>query len=389
MDQNNYNKLVLGLCVLIVVLFKLSTTLFESKPMTLGYRGSDLKRNRNHFETDFKQKSKVFKQKWNIPQMKLRKNIIEEAQRKNRMISLEENENLNKKALLKKDSKKKESNKKKKVAKKNKKGKVKNKKSDFVVKTPDSKESAFANEEKDLFDNLKSEREDVPIAGLVPDLKKSEDKFNNFDYWKTKLLDFPNKSALRELIEVYSVNLVSESLFYDLISALLEDPRDEMKSIGLLGLSATQSLKSFLILADFSSSEKQSKKSLNQAKKYLESYTTKTHLSILNSVIISSQNDFTISFTAYLLEKLIKSSLGNFLEEGFELEGENEVFLEKDIKKFKNLLVDLKLVAETYVNSQVKNQLERTIDLIEGALDKTKLALGDSSDTEDPLVSIQ
>lgn len=79
--------------------------------------------------------------------------------------------------------------------------------------------------------------------------KEKEENLNTVEYWEAPIFEHMDPNAVLKLIDSYQVQKVSSGVFYELVTEMTQDSRDNVREFGLLSLQATPSAKSFSYLA--------------------------------------------------------------------------------------------------------------------------------------------
>ncbi|MGE3760571.1 MAG: hypothetical protein AB7H97_22595, partial [Pseudobdellovibrionaceae bacterium] len=134
--------------------------------------------------------------------------------------------------------------KKKKVAKKPKK-----KEEEVAAKPEKTEEEPTKTDDKNINAAIAEVVATGSVAPPVPN-NKPDDAFTSAEEWIKKLLNRPDLAETKRFIDHYNKNLVTAEVFYKVVGMMIEDPRPEMKKLGVLAAGASQSVMSFQLLAE-------------------------------------------------------------------------------------------------------------------------------------------
>jgi hypothetical protein len=91
---------------------------------------------------------------------------------------------------------------------------------------------------------------DAAKTGQLPNLPRTNSGgFGTLEDWERRLLSRPDLAETNTFIREYQEHLVTSDTFYAITEKMLQDPRPEMKQLGILCASSTPSVQSFELLA--------------------------------------------------------------------------------------------------------------------------------------------
>jgi hypothetical protein len=160
-----------------------------------------------------------------------------------------------------------------------------------VVKTPNKNQSNRS---------YRPSNTTTSVYTVGPDETPKKNDNLRFDEWKSKLLDAPTAELISELVRQFSSDEISASMYYELISLMMVSDRLVVREFGLMALTATPSVQSFLLLA--AAYEVESNSSLRtEMTTLLNSYSNKSKFYVLAAALRSADKS-AIRQSAQLVE---------------------------------------------------------------------------------------
>lgn len=173
----------------------------------------------------------------------------------------------------KKDEKKKKDDKKKKKKKKTIKGKG----------TPETDDS----EEAD--DSAESPDSSSPTAAGGPAPRGGEENKEpeTVEEWVAFLMSTPDFEKTAKFVKLYQGGAIIPDIYYEVVTAMLGDEREKMREYGIMALGSTPSVRSFTMLADYTTVEQGLTRPKQQANAYIRMYTRLEYLQHLVGAVKS------------------------------------------------------------------------------------------------------
>ena len=190
----------------------------------------------------------------------------------------------------------------KKTAKADPKKKTKKKKKSKKINPMEEETIDSADEETETTDSGGSGDVSIPRQ-LGPIVGATNQFVNNpqtFEEWRDFILNDPTLDKMRKMIDAYASHKISAEIFYGVLEVLIEDSRDSVRDLAVVGYGTTPSAESFDGLAR--ARDHESGKVQEHIDQYLETYTSLTHLSILSQALNSDEVS-TIVFAAQFVQK--------------------------------------------------------------------------------------
>ncbi|MCB0413632.1 MAG: hypothetical protein KDD50_04825 [Bdellovibrionales bacterium] len=409
--NNQIRNILIAAIVVMFSLFKLSTLLFNTASDASNRPDISQRFSQDRDQIEISTAQQAYEKinesnrsrKWNTYNTKSDQNLFKVAQENLRKkLSDKMKPSDNKKQIEAKNKKEKDKKKKLKTGKT--KDKKKDEKDKKKEKTPvfvsnddliDAEEASRKEDDQEIV-NLQNNQNINTTAANPVDQQQDDQTSPNYSDWADKLLRYPNKKALRELIQFKNANKISEELYYELITAMLEDSRDEMKFVGLLGLASEQNVKNFSLLSDFVKGVGVTSEIGVKAKSILSAYNEKSYLSILGSTIVGSSNEFAVFTAAQYIESIVKKDKQSLThpeltspsqeEQTSQVSsGEIKTLSVGDSQMYSRLLKDITTVSVIYSKSEIVSQLESAASAIKDILSLSSLSadqLADGSSSE-------
>ncbi len=108
---------------------------------------------------------------------------------------------------------------------------------------------------------------------------------NTVDDWIRLLLNQPDLELTRKFIKDYQSGKVTPAIYNQVTALMLEDPREEMKKLGVMCANVTPSMTSFVALIGLQKSERPGSRLYQMSDSAINQYTTLANLSILQKVM--------------------------------------------------------------------------------------------------------
>lgn len=144
-----------------------------------------------------------------------------------------------------------------------------------------------------------------PAATTAVDSKES--KFMSFEEWASILLQHPNRTEMQKFVEAFRSQKVTTDIYFQIMNAMMNDPRIEMQELGIDLASYNPSANSFKALAYFLK-DQSFNGAANAAQKRLDQYASIQHLSLLEK-IMKQGDDYLIVTATKRLELAIQKYL--------------------------------------------------------------------------------
>ena len=214
------------------------------------------------------------------------------------------------------EGKKKKTKKDKKTAKKKKDDKKKKK---VEKKDQEPKEVKVVEEDnietetdENLGNNNNNNEETAP--GFAGPVANTTEENNNgvpqtYEEWFKILLSYPSHKKTVEFTSHYQSRRVSAAVFYEILTAMAEDNREEVNILGVRAAGSTPSYQSFDYLTTVIAETTIPRKARNLAKTQLEIYANFQYLNILKSLVINSEYEETQKAAAKLIAKSARDNL--------------------------------------------------------------------------------
>ncbi len=139
--------------------------------------------------------------------------------------------------------------------------------------------------------------------------QKGDEAFISAEEWIRKLLNRPNKNETLRFIEHYKKHLVTDEVYYRVVTMMIEDSRPEMKKLGVLAAGSVTSVLSFQLLAQVTRDEKADASVRQSAEEFLAKYTALSNVHILGRILRAP----TSSHTALLALRKLQESMEQHL----------------------------------------------------------------------------
>ena len=206
--------------------------------------------------------------------------------------------------------KKKARDKKKKLAEKDKKKKDKKKK----TATPDLlADNAITPEDTEEQNNNDDGNPEEPhFFGGIPgptQANQAEEVPTSTDEWIKILLDYPNYKKLQEFIAHYLNQRISALVFYEVITAMMEDSREEVNIYAIRAAGSTPSYQSFYFLTTAIAEPSLSSMVTSLARTQLETYRNLQYLNTLKSVVITQGYPMAQTLAVRMIAKSAQTNL--------------------------------------------------------------------------------
>ncbi len=128
------------------------------------------------------------------------------------------------------------------------------------------------------------------------------------DEWLKILLVEPNYKLLMQFVDYYQSRLIPATTFYEVLTAMTEDSREEMNALAVTAAGSTPSYNSFLFLTSIIA-EGQSNKVKGSAKEQLSVYKNLQYLNVLRSIVVDSEQASASLLAANLIALSAKQNL--------------------------------------------------------------------------------
>ena len=184
-------------------------------------------------------------------------------------------------------------------------------------------------------------------------------------------MGFPNKLALRDLLNHHGLKIVNDEVFYQLMSTMLSDGREDIQKVAVIGLDASHSFESFIMLSEYLQQNGLKCTTCNRVSVAMTQYSRKSDLNSLVNVIYKSDITYAQIVAGEQINKIVKSLESSVTDNG-QVGGLSERGLaSKDLDYFDKLVPGLEsFISNQNVDEQVRSQIEVTIksiqDLING-----------------------
>ncbi len=150
----------------------------------------------------------------------------------------------------------------------------------------------------------------VATGALTPaPAQPKKEVFNTLEDWIKILLTQPELLATRHFVEKYQNAKVSAEIFYKIVALMVEDPRIEMKKLGLLALGLTPSMLSFQVLAEVQKVERADSEVGVTTNELLTRYTDVNQLRSLEQVLRQGTPVHATLLATQLLDQSAKRNL--------------------------------------------------------------------------------
>ena len=103
--------------------------------------------------------------------------------------------------------------------------------------------------------------------------------------WLDVIMKEPDFKLTTKLVQYYQTSLVTEQVFFGVIAAMLNDPREKMHELAIIALSSTPSLQSLVLLNRFVDNERGLSSEKRQAQDAIGKYADVQYLNVLASII--------------------------------------------------------------------------------------------------------
>ncbi len=170
-------------------------------------------------------------------------------------------------------------------------------------KKEEQKETTDADIEDAIANNLNTGR----LNPMPP--TKADDAFNSAEDWIKRLLGRPNLAETNRFIDHYRKNLVSAEVFYKVVGMMIEDPRAEMKKLGILACGATPSPLSFQLVAGLINKNAGDAATKQKAEDVLNSYVELSRLAVLERILRGGSPPYATVQAAHKLEASAQKNL--------------------------------------------------------------------------------
>ncbi len=198
---------------------------------------------------------------------------------------------------------------KKKVTKKK---KAKNKTPKGSVKTAKKSETDKNEDNFDQDTDLNIPEDSAPaVGGIFPTDNNNDDIPQTAEEWIQKLLVFPSYKKVVQFINTYQSRLISANVFYEVLTAMAEDSREEVNVFAVRSAGSTPSPQSFIFITTVIDEPTLSSKVRNLAKGQLLTYKSLQYLVTLRTVILDSEYPYAKTLAANMVAQSAKLNLTN------------------------------------------------------------------------------
>lgn len=136
-------------------------------------------------------------------------------------------------------------------------------------------------------------------------------RFLSLAEWKNRLLTKPDSAATAEFVRQYKQHLVTETVFYQVVDAMLKDSRPDMQAQGVSALGQTPSAHSFIELATLSSTLQTSSPLYATVTADLNKYAELNNVDDLQQVMSTQQTASVLTLAEQQLMTSIQNNLGS------------------------------------------------------------------------------
>ncbi|OFZ17866.1 MAG: hypothetical protein A2Z20_05820 [Bdellovibrionales bacterium RBG_16_40_8] len=147
---------------------------------------------------------------------------------------------------------------------------------------------------------------------VYPEKKKDDELPITFDDWAKLIFNNgPQPNSVVKLIEFYQNNMVTAEVFYDLLSAMIDDSNNKQHLLAVYAAGNTPSPNSFIFLVNALKKEPQGSQAAAKANEQMKAYETINNVVYLKAVI---ENQIEDEATVELAVNLIDKSTSAYLE---------------------------------------------------------------------------
>ncbi|MCB9024976.1 MAG: hypothetical protein H6625_01555 [Bdellovibrionaceae bacterium] len=129
------------------------------------------------------------------------------------------------------------------------------------------------------------------------------------DEWVRILLDYPSYKKVQEFITHYLGRRVSTAVFYEVLTAMAEDSREDVNIFSVRAAGSTPSYQSFYFLTTVIAEPTMTQKVNSLARNQLETYANLQYLSTLKSIVVTNDYPFAQTLAATLIAKSARTNL--------------------------------------------------------------------------------
>lgn len=274
--------------------------------------------------------------------------------------------------------------KKKNAKKKKKKAAKKNAKKSNAVAVDEDFESQRFKHAPDVDSTLRELITTNQVKPVAPAEEKDE-ATTSLEEWMKRLLNQPDMKETRRFIEAYQNGLVTDEIFYKIVSMMVEDSRIEMQKLGVLALGLTPSKLSFQMLAELQIAKTTSSELSALATQLLNRYTDIGHLQTLEQVMRQGNSTHATLLATQLLDQSAKQYLtptaNDNTEDGSVLAQEQAPPRNARLyERFITVLLELSKSPD----SAVATQAQQTLVKLQSLLQKSSDNLTAQSDVDAP-----
>lgn len=236
-------------------------------------------------------------------------------------------------------------------------------KKDEVEKVVEQAKDEPKRNDEDEIDNAIAESLTTGEVAPAPK-QQAEAKDNSADEWARRLLSRPDLNETKRFIDQYNTNQVSAEVFYKVVELMIEDPRADMRKLGVLAAGLTPSVMSFQLLANVIKSEKDPKVSA-AANGYTANYMELGNLYVLERILKSGTN----GFAAVLAARNLELSAERYLKAPTTPTPGPSAQRTRSVSTFQRFLTVLRPLT-TIADADLSSQARRTLSSIETLLGK-------------------
>lgn len=227
------------------------------------------------------------------------------------------------------------------------------------INTP-PREIAQEEETSHKEDAIDNSLADAGAGGFFPLNGPTQNKLpESFEDWEVLVLRTPSYKNTTKLISHFQTNLVSPAVFYQVVEAMLEDPRDDMKKMGIFAAGSTPSINSFALLAKTMEKEAGNTNIYAEIKSQAQVYTRIQHLNILKTILLSSDSIYTLTLAAEYVEASANINLPPTTET------ENEPFISPYAAQYESISTVLNNLLNSGFNNDFSRVANKTIEKID------------------------
>jgi hypothetical protein len=260
--------------------------------------------------------------------------------------------------------------------------KTKKRKKKIAAKKPESIKKYITEDKKQTPQVAKNTSSDMDLGGPLGQFNNNKDPQATVpqtpEEWIEILLNFPDYKKLSHFIESYHSRLISPSVFYEVVDAMIADPRDEINLYAVKALGSTPSQQSFIVISELLEVSHITDKTKNTAKEQLNVYKSLQYLGVLKAIVASTDLNLPRTFAANLITQSAKHNLPKSKETNDVSTQDNEpkrttaTDNSRVIKNYEQTKELLSSLLNQPMDSQLNSAITEAINYIEDSLASNK-----------------